>query len=370
MVLWAVIPSGDSHNSEYISACDARREYISGFTGSSGVAVVASNAAALSTDGRYFNQASQELDSNWTLLKQGLKDVPTWQEWAAQESKDGRVVAIDASLVTGPEVEILENNIKASGSGKLIALDDNLVDLAWSSDRPARTQAPVFVHPLQYAGQTVQSKLAALRENLRKASSLGLFVTMLDEIAYLFNLRGSDIQYNPVFFSYAIITATSATLYVEKSRFEPNVMAHLEESGVEVKPYDSFFADTRAMYQAAKSSPSPTSGRFQVMNTGSWALKRALGDGDLIEEIKSPIALAKSVKNEVELNGMRNCQMRDGAAIIEYLAWLEDQLIKHKATISEAEGADKLEEFRSKKQWFKGQSFDTISSTGSKYVVP
>lgn len=365
MSLWSVVPSGDSHNSEYISTCDGRREYISGFTGSSGVAVVAANVASLSTDGRYFNQASQELDSNWTLLKQGLKNVPTWQEWAAQESKGGKVVAIDASLVTGPDVEMLESQIKASGSGKLIALDDNLVDLAWGSDRPARQQAPVFVHPQQYAGQTVRSKLTALREDLRKTNSLGLFVTMLDEIAYLFNLRGSDIDFNPVFFSYAIITAASATLYVEKSRFESNVMAHLEESGVEVKPYDSFFPDTRALYEAAKSSP-PHSGRFQVMNTGSWALKRALGDGDLIEEIKSPIALAKSVKNETELDGMRNCHMRDGAAIIEYLAWLEDQLVNHKATVSEAEGADKLENFRSKKQWFKGQSFDTISSTGPK----
>lgn len=297
-----------------------------------------------------------------------MKDVPTWEEWAADQSKGGKVVAVDPTLVSAKDAKTLQDLIQSRGGSKLLALEQNLIDEVWGSDRPARPSQPVFVQPNEYAGQSVADKLVSLRAELAKFNSLGLYVTMLDEIAYLFNLRGSDIPFNPVFYSYAVVTPTSAILYVEKSKLEAAAVAHLAESGVEVKSYEEFLSDAKVHYQS--SSAQRGAGKFHITSTGSWALQQALGDGDLVEELKSPITLSKSVKNETELAGFRACHIRDGAAISEYFAWLEDQIVNKKATLTEAEAADKLEECRRKRKLYKGQSFPTISSAGPKYVSP
>lgn len=360
-----VAPSGDAHASEYIAACDGRREYVSGFDGSAGIAVIAPDAAALSTDGRYFNQASQQIDNNWTLLKEGLKDIPTWEEWAAEKAKGGKVVAVDPTLISAKDAKTLQALIQSRGGSKLLGLEQNLIDEVWGSGRPARPSQPVFVHPNDYAGQSVADKLVSLRADLARVNSMGIYITMLDEIAYLFNLRGSDIPFNPVFYSYAVVTPTSAALYVEKSKLDTAALAHLAESGVEVKSYDEFLSDAKAHYQSSTAGQRGT-GRFHITSTGSWALQLALGGGNLVEEIKSPITFSKSVKNEIELAGFRACHIRDGAAISEYFAWLEDQLVNQKATLTEAEAADKLDECRRKRNLYKGQSFPTISSSGPK----
>ncbi|GKT88022.1 exocyst complex component Sec8 [Colletotrichum tofieldiae] len=281
-----VIPSEDSHASEYIAGCDARREFISGFSGSAGCAVVTLDKAALATDGRYFNQASKQLDQNWQLLKQGLQDVPTWQEWSAEQSTGGKVVGVDPELITGSIAKKLAEKVKRSGGSDLVPLDQNLVDLVWAKDRPARPKNPVKVLPNKFSGKDVKTKLKELRQELDKKNSRAFVVSMLDEIAWLFNLRGDDIPYNPVFFSYAIITSDSATLY-----------------------------------------------------------------------------------NKNEMGGMRACHIRDGAALIEYFAWLEDQLVAKKVKLDEVQAADKLEQLRSKQKDYVGLSFDTISSTGANAAV-
>jgi Xaa-Pro aminopeptidase len=191
---------------------------------------------------------------------------------------------------------------------------------------------------------------------------------MLDEIAWLFNLRGNDIPYNPVFFSYAIVTPDEATLYVDSSKLSSECQAFLEENKVAIKPYQEIFADATALGETAKANKSAEGGnrKFLISNKASWALKRALGGDSFVEETRSPIGDAKAVKNETELEGMRACHIRDGAALIEYFAWLEDQLVVKKATIDEVEAADKLEACRAKQKDFVGLSFDTISSTGPK----
>ncbi|ORY69496.1 metallopeptidase family M24 [Pseudomassariella vexata] len=367
-----IVPSEDAHSSEYIAHCDARREFISGFTGSAGCAVITHDKAALATDGRYFNQASKQLDDNWLLLKQGIQDVPTWQEWSAEQSAEGKVVAVDPTLLTAGTAKKLAEKIKKSGGKELVPIPDNLVDAVWASERPARPSEAVIHLDDKYAGKDVKYKLTDLRKELEKRKSLGFVVSMLDEIAWLFNLRGNDIPYNPVFFSYAIVTADKATLYVDASKLSNGCHTYLGDNGVEIKPYDTIFDDTVALREAAKANISEEAGesqKFLISNRASWALKRSLGGDELVEEIRSPVGDSKAVKNEIELEGMRTCHIRDGAALIEYFAWLEDQLITKKATLDEVTAADKLESLRAKQKDFVGLSFDTISSTGANAAV-
>ncbi|KZL65116.1 Xaa-Pro aminopeptidase [Colletotrichum tofieldiae] len=367
-----VIPSEDSHASEYIAGCDARREFISGFSGSAGCAVVTLDKAALATDGRYFNQASKQLDQNWQLLKQGLQDVPTWQEWSAEQSTGGKVVGVDPELITGSIAKKLAEKVKRSGGSDLVPLDQNLVDLVWAKDRPARPKNPVKVLPNKFSGKDVKTKLKELRQELDKKNSRAFVVSMLDEIAWLFNLRGDDIPYNPVFFSYAIITSDSATLYVDDSKLGEETRAYLAGNDVDVKPYEIIFDSIDALRSSEKSAeltPGTSSKRFMISTKASWALKRSLGGDGQVDEVRSPIGDSKAVKNKNEMGGMRACHIRDGAALIEYFAWLEDQLVAKKVKLDEVQAADKLEQLRSKQKDYVGLSFDTISSTGANAAV-
>ncbi|KAI1304302.1 aminopeptidase-like protein [Xylaria venustula] len=371
-----IVPSEDAHSSEYIAPCDARRAFISGFTGSAGCAVISHDKAALATDGRYFNQANKQLDDNWLLLKQGIQDVPTWQEWSAEQAEGGKAVAVDPTLLTSGVADKLSEKIQKSGGKELEAIAENLVDLVWGSDKPSRPSEPVIILDEKFSGKDVKTKLEELRKELEKKKSLTFVVSMLDEIAWLFNLRGNDIPYNPVFFSYAVVTPDEATLYIDSSKLSEECQAFLKQNKVAVKPYKDIFSDVSALGQVAKAQRTEelrTGGgskkKFLVSNKASWALKRALGGDEFVEEARSPLADAKAIKNETELEGMRACHIRDGAALIEYFAWLEDQLLVKKANIDEVEAADKLEACRAKHDHFVGLSFDTISSTGPNAAV-
>ncbi|KAJ4302935.1 hypothetical protein N0V90_001826 [Kalmusia sp. IMI 367209] len=364
-----MVPSEDSHQSEYIAPCDARRAFISGFSGSAGYAVITHEKAALSTDGRYFNQAEKQLDSNWELLKQGIQDVPTIQEWTTEQVAGGKVVGVDPTVVTAADARKLADKIKKKG-GDYKAVSENLVDLVWGKERPSRPSEKVIVHPLEYSGKSFDDKIADIRKELEKKKSLGFIASMLDEIAWLYNLRGSDIPYNPVFFSYAVVTPTQATLYVDDSKLTPEVKEHLGDK-VTIKPYDAIFNDVAALSAEAFETNGETTEKkkFLTSNRASWALNKALGGEERVDEVRSPIGDAKAVKNEVELEGMRKCHIRDGAALTEYFAWLEDQLITKSATLDEVDAADKLESIRAKHELFMGLSFDTISSTGANAAV-
>ncbi|KAJ6107660.1 Xaa-Pro aminopeptidase P [Penicillium sp. IBT 18751x] len=341
-------------------------KFISGFSGSAGTAIISLNKAALSTDGRYFNQAAKQLDSNWELLKRGIEGVPSWQEWTTEQAQGGKAVGVDPSLITAAGARKLAETLEKNGSS-LVGIQQNLVDLVWGKDRPARPVEKVRVHPVKYAGKSFQDKIADIRKELETKKKAGFVVSMLDEIAWLFNLRGSDIPYNPVFFSYAIITPTTAELYVDSSKLTPEVTAHLGQDVI-IKPYDSIFADVKALSEA-RSQATEVPAKFLLSNKTSWALSLNLGGEEHVEEIRSSIADAKAVKNETELEGMRACHIRDGAALTEYFAWLENELVNKKTVLDEVDGADKLEQIRSKHELFAGLSFDTISSTGPNGAV-
>jgi Xaa-Pro aminopeptidase len=342
---------------------------MTGFTGSAGCAVVTPGKAVLATDGRYFNQAAKQLDKNWELLKQGIQDVPTWQEWCAEEAAGGKVVAVDPTLISATTAKKLEEKVRASGGARLVALNENLVDIAWGAGRPALPGEPIVVHPVRYAGKSVQAKLVELRQELSKKKSPGFVVSTLDEIAWLFNLRGSDIEYCPVFFSYAIITPASATLYIDNENLSPEAAHQLAENGVSVKPYETLIGDAQSLRDGiidGSSTKDHSPGRFLISTRASWALKLALGGESRVDEIRSPIGDAKAVKNTTEMEGMRACHIRDGAALIEFFAWLEDQLQTKKTILDEVAAAEKLEQLRRKQKDYVGLSFSTISSTGPK----
>lgn len=310
------------------------------------------------------------MDSNWTLLKQGLQDVPTWQEWSAEQSAGGKNVAVDPSLISGSTAKNLTDKIHKSGGAELIPIEDNLVDLVWGAERPARPSEAVSVQPDTLAGESVKNKLTKLRQELEKKHSPGFVVSMLDEIAWLFNLRGNDIPYNPVFFSYAIVTPTSATLYIDDSKLNEKCRSHLTANNVNIKPYDAILNDSRdlqvAVSKQGRSEGGTAPGSFLISTKGSWALKTALGGDSMVDEVRSPIGDAKAIKTEAEIAGMRSCHVRDGAALIQYFAWLEEQLVVKKSKLDEVEAADELEKLRSAKTDFVGLSFPTISSTGAK----
>ncbi|KAL9538027.1 hypothetical protein MBANPS3_011252 [Mucor bainieri] len=350
-------PSEDAHQSEYIADCDKRRHWISGFTGSAGFAIVTSTEAALFTDGRYFLQASQQLDDNWTLMKQGLPGVPTWQEYLVKNLPAGSRIGLDPTLINAVDAHQLNVQLEPLGSS-LVPIHENLIDLAWGKDRPESPKDKVFVQPVQFTGKSVHDKLEELRTHIKNKSAYGTVVSALDEIAWLFNLRGSDIECNPVFFSYAIVNENEAILYLDLDKLTDEVKSHLG-SAVTTKPYSQFFADLKALNLDGK--------KLLVNNKTSLAVEVAVGETNVLEE-RSFITDAKAIKTKEELQGMRDCHLRDGAALVHYFAWLEKKLLAGEK-LSEVEAADRLEQFRAVQEHYVGLSFATISSTGSNGAI-
>ncbi|KAG0219555.1 hypothetical protein BGX31_011291 [Mortierella sp. GBA43] len=349
-----VIPSEDAHQSEYVAECDERRAYISGFTGSAGLSIVSLDSAALFTDGRYFLQASQQLDSNWTLMKSGLPGVPSWQEYLVKNLPAGSRIGVDPFITTASDAYRLETELSKVGS-ELVYVP-NLVDQIWK-DRPARPARPLLTLATTTTGKSHTTKIEELRQELARRNVQGCVVSGLDEIAWLFNMRGSDVHCNPVFFAYALITPNTTDIYLQQGSISKQVRDHLG-SEVRIKPYNFFYDDLRRhgfMWSLA-SGPKPKILLGTKTSVECW---RAVGK-DFVVEARSPVLDAKAIKNETELAGIRKCHLRDAAAVINYFAWLEDQLAKG-SVLDEADGAERLQH---EQEGFVGPSFDTISSTG------
>lgn len=276
----------------------------------------------------------------------------------------------------------MQESLKKKSGASLVGVKENLVDKVWGSERPPRPTEKVKALPEKYSGKTFQEKIEDLRKELDKKKAAGMIISMLDEIAWLFNLRGSDIPYNPVFFSYAAITPTTATIYLDAEKLTADAKEHLGKD-VTIRPYEALFTDLKSLSESA-GSETQTNGapktngdvskkskkpKFLISTKASWALSLDLGGEEKVDELRSPVGDAKAIKNRTELEGMRQCHIRDGAALSEYFAWLEEALIDRKTELDEVEAADKLEEIRSKGEHFVGLSFDTISSTGPNAAV-
>ncbi|CAE6458159.1 unnamed protein product [Rhizoctonia solani] len=391
--------SEDQHSSEYLADCDARRAFISGFDGSAGCAVVSVSGAFLFTDGRYFLQAEQQLDSNWTLMKQGLPGVPTWQEFLAKKLPEGTKIGIDPTLISVSDATSLRTTL-ASRNSSLVPIATNLVDKIWTS-RPPRPAKPIHPLSLKYAGTSPAEKLSTLRAKLARADATGVVITLLDEVAWLVGMRGSDIDYNPgmstftttskshnptshitsVFFAYAIVTPAAATLFVNSSQITSEAQEYLKESGWEVYRYENIIKrleELGSKAEEAKEEQKDTEdhdgdeaqlkgeakGKVLIDSKASLAVAHALGEGHY-HVVRSSVADAKSIKNGAELDGFRNSHIRDGVALARYFAHLEEHLLgPEEPKWSEYQAAQVLERYRSELDLFKGLSFTTISSTG------
>lgn len=346
-----VVPSEDAHASEYTAECDERRAYISGFDGSAGLALVTQRACLLWTDGRYFNQAAQQLDDQWTLMKQGQPSVPSWQDYVTSNTTASNKVGIDATVIPLNEAIKLQETL-AKQNVELLGQEENLVDQAWEG-RPKPPSEPVHIHPHEVAGKDSTTKIQDLRQWLKGQDAVAFVVTSVDEVCWLFNLRGNDVPFNPVFFSYALVTHDQSVIFVDATKMSDEARAHLP-SETQVLPYGTIFDSARKLAAS-------TDGKILISTRASWALANALGSN--VQAVKSPIADAKSIKNDVEMFGMRTAHVRDGAALVEFFHDMS-QLAASSTSLDEVDASDLLESKRRARDKFVGLSFPTISSTG------
>ncbi|KAM3752684.1 hypothetical protein ACB098_03G038000 [Castanea mollissima] len=384
-----IVPSQDAHQSEFIAECYMRRAYISGFTGTAGTAVITKDKAALWTDGRYFLQAEKQLNSCWILMRAGNPGVPTTSEWLNDVLAPGGRVGIDPFLFSSDAAEELKQAI-AMRNHELVYLHDlNLVDEVWGESRPKPPKKPIRIHDLKYAGLDVASKLSSLRSELVDAGSSAIVISVLDEVAWLLNLRGSDVPHSPVMYAYLIVELDGAKLFIDNSKVTPEVMDHLKKAGIELRPYDCILSEIESLAaQGTHLWLDTSSVNAAIANTYKSACDKYMGS--LGNKTKgqskiydssndqsggptgvyglSPISLAKAVKNHAELEGMRNSHLRDAAALAQFWVWVEDEIHKD-VKLTEVEVAEKLLDFRSKQAGFIDTSFDTISASGANGAI-
>ncbi|WFD04341.1 Xaa-Pro aminopeptidase [Malassezia obtusa] len=355
-----IVPTEDAHASEYTAPCDQRREFISGFTGSAGMAIVLQDSAHLFTDGRYHIQAGQQLDDNWTLHKVGRPGVQDWPEWLCGALQPNSRVGIDATLIAYSTARELAASL-ASSQIQLCYVPENLVDAVWTS-RPAPVLNHVYEHPLKYAGVPAADKLRDLRAWLQKQGQDRAYVlSSLDEIAWLLNLRGASIPCNPVFPAYAVVTQEEAALFVD-ARLVREVSGYLAAIPVSVHAYEDVWEWIRSLRSSGM--------HLYFHEKASAALVDAASEAQAtILPAASVVALAKARKNETEQNGLRAAYMRDGAAWVRWAAWLDEAMARG-ACIDERQAADRFAEIRREDPLYAMESYDAISATGPNAALP
>lgn len=346
-----LVPSTDPHLNEYIPKFWQRRKYISGFRGSAGDVVFTHFKVGLWTDSRYFLQAEQELDNKiFKLFKMGTPGVPSIKEWLVEELAKGEILGIDPQAISHKSFEDLFLFLETKGI-RLKCVSKNLVDAVWK-DRPMPSKEKICVHPVKYAGESIKKKLSRVRDKMDELSSDLLVVAALDEIAWLFNIRGRDIKYNPVVIAYALISKKRAMLFTDADKLTKRIK-HLLKNLVEFYAYDSFFPKLREFaHKSTQVLVDETRVNQRIVNT----LKRHTK----IHFLPGPIPLLKAVKNKTEIQGFRSAHVRDGAAMVKFLFWLGRSLQENR--ITERTAATKLAEFRAGGKLFQGLSFETISA--------
>ncbi|KAG0149820.1 hypothetical protein CROQUDRAFT_131016 [Cronartium quercuum f. sp. fusiforme G11] len=353
-----VIPSTDSHGSEYVSKSDKRREFISGFSGSTGTAI----HAWLFTDSRYWIQAEEEIDEScWQLMKVGTEGVSDWNYWLGSEdvARTSRI-GIDPMLISHTASESLKKSLMKRES-TLIYPIDNLIDLVWGSDRPKPPRQPIFLHPIKYAGQSAQEKLANLRKHIGERVAAGYLISSLSELCWLINIRGSDVPYMPFPFGYiyvgSITSGEPSVLFIHPKQVGKEERENLSLLGLEIMDYDHI-------------------GSFLSSRTGTVIVDTTLATG-LVDKISkyetaenpSLITNWKAIKNEAELEGFRQAYLRDGVAWCRWAAWLEAKM-KAGAMINEWTAAIEFDRIRARDPMFISLAYANISATNVNAALP
>ncbi len=342
-----IVPGSDPHQSEYVAAHWKAREWLSGFSGSAGILIITGNKSGLWTDSRYFIQAEKELaGTEIQLFKMGLPDMPTYQDWLRAELRPGAVVGFDGSLFS---VKHVANIRKALRRKKIkIEYSADLIGPLWE-DRPALPTNPVSDFPVSFAGETRSVKIDRIREKMRRQKYSVHVISSLDDIAWIFNIRGTDIAFNPVVICYAIISMNEARLFIDSRKIGDQLRAGLLSEEISFSEYEEIFEYLRKL-------PKRTSVLIDPDKTNQL-LKEAIPKHCRVTEAPNISIGMKACKNETELNGFRSAHIRDGVALVKWLHWLEKAVQENHTEVTVA---DKLEQFRREQPYFQGLSFPSI----------
>ena len=347
-----IIPTDDFHSSEYVGDYFKAREYMSGFTGSAGTLVVLQDKAALWTDGRYFIQAARQLQgSTIELMRSGQPDVPKIEEYLEKHLGEKAVIGFDGRTVTKRFVEMIGEKTDA----KQITFDGSkdLVDAIWT-DRPPLSKKPVWELHVKYAGKSREDKIKEVRTKMQEEKADQLLVTALDEIAWLFNLRGGDIAHTPVFLSYLLLTKEQITLFAHEEIFPVQILERLTREGVTIKPYEE-------IGQAVGNMPAGTKVWLDSGAVNYRLTQKVPKDVEILDQ-ESPIVLMKAVKTPEEMKHMRAAHIKDGVAVTRFIHWLKTNVDRE--TVTEVGAAGKLEMLRSQMEGYLEPSFSSIIAYG------
>ncbi|MDR6403921.1 MULTISPECIES: aminopeptidase P family protein [Chryseobacterium] len=340
-----IVYSADPHMSEYLPEEWQERSWLSGFLGSAGFVVITKDKAGLWTDGRYYTQAATELDgSGIDLFKDGLEDTPNYIDWIISEIPANGKVAVNALATSHANWELLTQKLN---SKNITLVDLPLLKEIWK-DRGAPSKNPIFVHPVERAGKSVAEKIAAIRQKMEDQEATVHIISSLDDVAWTLNLRGSDVESNPVFLGYIVITKNDAILFTDLEKMQVESRKQMDEAWVKMKPYEEFYNCLKE-YKNEKVLVSPNSNQsiFEALKSENQFIKAAV-----------PGNLMKAQKNETELEGFRKVMVRDGVAMVKFLYWLTHNAGKE--AMNEYSIGEKLRNFRAEGENFVGESFNSI----------
>ena len=342
-----IFPSTDPHQGEYVPDHWKGREFISGFNGSAGTAVVTTTSAALWTDSRYFIAAEQQLNgTEFKLMKLKVEGMPTIAEWIGQECGAGVEVGIDGWCSSASSVKELIADLRRQGG---ITLRTNLdpLDQIWT-DRPSIPENPVVIYPMEYAGESSCDKILRIRKALRQQHADGMLLSALDDIAWTLNLRGTDVHCNPVFVSYLLISSKYVTLYINKEKLTPEVETYLKSERIDVAPYEDVVKGLKDYFE------------YNILldpNEVNYTLYKQVNRE--IVEAESPVKRMKTIKNPTEIKGFKSAMLKDGIAMVKFLKWLKPAVETGGQT--EISVDQKLTSLRAEQPDFRDISFDTIA---------
>ena len=370
-----IFPSTDPHQSEYVADHWKGREWISGFNGSAGTAVVTLTSAALWTDSRYFLAAEEQLKgTEYQLMKLKIEGTPTIAEWLGKEIMQSRhpyedwsEVAIDGRCSSANAVKELIADLRKQ-NGITLRTNFDPLKLIWKG-RPVIPENPVEIYPMEYAGESCRDKIGRIRQALREKHADGMLMAALDDIAWTLNLRGSDVHCNPVFVSYLLISPKSVTLYINKVKLTPEVLACLKAEDIKVEDYEQVENGLKAYFEYnILLDPDEVNYRLYevVRNKGK---QNSCPQTEIVEE-ESPVKRMKTVKNEREIAGFRSAMLKDGIAMVKFLRFL-DLRIKNleNEPLTEIGVDEMLTALRAEQPLFRGISFDTIAGYGEHGAV-
>ena len=348
-----IIPTSDPHMSEYPADCWKYREWISGFTGSAGTVIITADKAGLWTDSRYFLQASTQLEGTGIeLFKMMLPETPTIPAFLTHELKEGQTVGLNGETYSLADARSLEKAL----AEKEIKLNTNasLIDPIWK-ERPAIPEAPMFEMPIELSGKSTEDKLIDINKMLHKAGADCTILSALDEVAWTFNIRGTDVAYNPVVISYAFVSEKESVLFVNPKKIPAEIAEHLKKEGVTLADYGMLATFLSRLPEQTRV--------FIDSKRTNVAIYNALPKSSILIEGTSPANHLKSIKNETEIKGFRNAVLKDGIAMTKFYFWLE-KMLKAGEKVTELSAAAKLTALRSEQPQYVMDSFASISSYG------